>query len=118
MNRIPSLIALATSGLLVAASALAQGQSSAGGDNPKPAGSATQATTDTKASTKSSKHATAKKTKHTKSTHKSTAPSTSSADTAAATGVDPQMKQCLAKNDRNERAECARKAWESAHPTT
>jgi len=119
-RRIPSWIAMAASGVLVTASALAQSQGSAGGENPQPGGTNTAAqsqasTSDTKASAKSSHHA--KKTRHMKAHHKSTS-TTSSSGTEAARGLNAQMSQCAAKTDRNERAACARTVWESTHGTT
>ena len=123
-RRIPSWIAMAASGVLVAASALAQTQGSAGGENSKPGGTnaATQSqtyTSETK-TTRSSHHASGKKMKHTKTSRRTTTTTstTSSSGTAAARGMNAQMSQCTAKTDRQERAECVRTVWERSHRTS
>ena len=117
-RRIPSWIAVAASGVLVAASAFAQNQGSTGGDSTKPAGdaSATQAPSSTsgKSSTKSStKKSHLAKHKSSKSTA-----STSVAGTSAASGASAEMSRCTSMKDRGERAECARQVWETSHGTT
>jgi len=113
-RRIPTWIAMAASGVLVAASALAQGQGTAGANAQTSTDtSAAASSTDTKASTKTMRHASAKHAKKHAKMRKST---TSAAGTAAASGdrdLNAAMAQCADKTDRRERADCARQAWES-----
>jgi hypothetical protein len=133
-RRIPTWTALAVSGLLAAASAFAQG----GGENPRPAGDKAagahpSAPTDKQADAKAAKagahdmhamhdkdmHAKSKATKHArKGKAKDQTASTSSAGTAAARGMRGDMARCTAMQDRRERADCARTAWEREHGTS
>jgi hypothetical protein len=117
-RRIPTWIAMAASGLLVAASALAQG-----GDNAKPDGTAATQSSSSTTAKSSTKHAGAKHAKaNAKARHRTTttsSTSTSSSGTRAAgvdRSLDAAMAQCASQADRKARAECARTAWESKHP--
>jgi hypothetical protein len=108
-RRIPTWIAMALSGVLVAAAPLAH----AGGDKDKSHSSAMQKSGDEQAHGMKDRRSEARRDRQEREDGRLSGAGT---EAAGSSQWRAEMSRCTSMTDRRERAECAREVWEERQP--